>query len=580
MPTYHITAPDGSEYEVTGNGSEQEALAQVQASHSPTPDLKAQNPSEYDPASPQFQAKYGSTSGMGTGEKMLAGAGKAFVDLGRGAQQVYAGIADTVAPRQQNLAGLVSGQAPLSRVDELRQKVAQSRQSDAPLMQSTAAKIGNIGSNVLTAIPALAIPGANTVAGAALVGAGMGFMQPSASTQETLTNTGVGAVAGTGGQWLGNRISTAVTNRLAARQTAAQTNQALNADRDAILARSHAEGYVVPPTAVNPSAAATVAESIAGKAATRQAAEAANARVSNRLVAQDLGLPANAPITRQALEGVRARAGQVYQQVRNTGTIATDAQFAQDIGAITQAGTDLEAAAPGIGAQAGARVAELATALQQPQFTSEQAVGLFRFLNNHAKTNFDSAFASGNPELLDLARAQRHAADAVGELIERHLASTGRQPMYQAWQNARRTIAQSYMAESALKGNNVDALRLAAQMRRGAPLSGGFRTVAEFGDQFGEVARVPKSGVGVSALAATVAGGGAALGHPGLLAIAAVPYATRRTLLSGAGQALLATPHYAPGMIGTAGLNALGTAGRFGTLPAYRAANSLIEPPQ
>lgn len=31
MPTYRITAPDGSEYEVTGDGTEQEALAQVQS---------------------------------------------------------------------------------------------------------------------------------------------------------------------------------------------------------------------------------------------------------------------------------------------------------------------------------------------------------------------------------------------------------------------------------------------------------------------------------------------------------------------------------------------------------------------
>jgi hypothetical protein len=35
MPTYHITAPDGSEYEVTGDGTEQEALAQVQAQVQP-----------------------------------------------------------------------------------------------------------------------------------------------------------------------------------------------------------------------------------------------------------------------------------------------------------------------------------------------------------------------------------------------------------------------------------------------------------------------------------------------------------------------------------------------------------------
>src|SRR5687767_15052527 len=33
MPTYVITAPDGTKYKVTGPGTEQDALAQVQAQH-------------------------------------------------------------------------------------------------------------------------------------------------------------------------------------------------------------------------------------------------------------------------------------------------------------------------------------------------------------------------------------------------------------------------------------------------------------------------------------------------------------------------------------------------------------------
>jgi hypothetical protein len=62
-------------------------------------------------------------------QNFLAGAGKATVDLGRGAAQLGAGVADLVDPRTQSLSGLVSGQKPLSRVDELRQQISDSRAS-------------------------------------------------------------------------------------------------------------------------------------------------------------------------------------------------------------------------------------------------------------------------------------------------------------------------------------------------------------------------------------------------------------------------------------------------------------------
>lgn len=41
MPTYHITAPDGSEFEVTGDGSQQDALAHIQANYQPAQPVQA-----------------------------------------------------------------------------------------------------------------------------------------------------------------------------------------------------------------------------------------------------------------------------------------------------------------------------------------------------------------------------------------------------------------------------------------------------------------------------------------------------------------------------------------------------------
>jgi len=117
------------------------------------------------------------TEGMSTTQKVLAGVGKAFSDTARGAGQMV---------------GLVD-----------RTDVAESRRLDADLMKHTPAKIGEFAGNVVTTLPLAFVPGANTMKGAALIGAGTGLMQPSASTSETLTNTGMGGAAGPAGLALG-----------------------------------------------------------------------------------------------------------------------------------------------------------------------------------------------------------------------------------------------------------------------------------------------------------------------------------------------------------------------------------------
>jgi len=546
------------------------SLDQPSSGPAQRPPLSSLDPSEYDPNSPGYQAKYGATSGMSAINKLLAGAGKAFVDLGRGAMQTV---------------GL-----------ESRQDVANSRALDAPLMQSGWAKAGNVAGNIAATLPALAIPGAATVPGAAAVGGALGFLQPSTSTKETALNTGLGAAASAAGQYVGNKVAGYMGQKLADRSAAAAEEESLNSVRDAVLQRSRDAGYKVAPTSVNPSMTNTALESIAGKAATRQGAEAINAKVTNRLISEDLGLAADQPITKSALQAVRDKAGQIYQAVKGAGTIAADQEYSDAITKLANAGTDLESAFPGIGAQANEKVKELVTSLAQPQFDSSQAVGAFRFLNQRAKAGFQAAFSKGgDPQILELARAQKGAADAIGELIQRNLASSGNEALANAWQTARTTIAKTYTAEAALKGGNVSAVNLARQLQKGVPLTGGFKTAAEFGDMFADVARLPKSGVGVSKLGASLAtaeGGGAlaalATGHPivagslaaGSVAQTALPWAARRALLSGVGQGVLATPNYAPNMLGTVGREALQGLGRYGALPAVAAGVPFIQSDQ
>ncbi len=135
----------------------------------------------------------------------LAGAGKAFADTGRGISQMLGGTSEA--------------------------DVQEARDRDRPLMSTLAGKVGNFGGNVSIALPALAIPGAATIPGAAAIGATQGFIQPTVSGTETLLNTGIGAGAGAlgvvaargisglyqGGKALGEAFTEGGLNRIAGR---------------------------------------------------------------------------------------------------------------------------------------------------------------------------------------------------------------------------------------------------------------------------------------------------------------------------------------------------------------------------
>jgi len=482
----------------------------------------------------------------------LSGAGKAFVDLGRGAGQYL---------------GLVS-----------RQDVQDSRQRDAPLMATGAGRVGNVVGNVAATLPAAAIPGANTVAGAGLIGAATGALQPSVSTGETLRNTALGGALGAGGQAIGNAVASGAQRILARRTQSAVDMEAANSVRDATLEASQAAGYVVPPTTTNPSLTNTALESASGRYATKQAAQVKNQLVTNRLAAEDSGLPANQPITQQALNDVRAKAGQVYAQVKKAGTIQTDQEYLNALTGITNASEDVAKAFPGATTPAADKIDTLVNSLAQDNFSAAQAVEYAKRLRQQASANFKLAGRSANPEDLALAQAQSKGANALEDMIGRHLDATGKPDLLKQFQDARKAIAKTYTVDAALNDatGNVDARILARQLERNAGIDGGLRKAGEFGQAFGEVAGEPVKGPGVSKLAFASAAGGALTGHPELLALPVASTLARKTLLSVPVNRFLAQPSYAPNALGTLTLNALTQSPRV-VLPATAATLPLIE---
>ena len=480
-------------------------------------------------------------------DRGLAGAGKAVEDTVRGIGQ-YTGL-------------------------ESRKDVEDSRERDSALMKTTAGKVGNIAGNIAITAPALAIPGVNTVRGAALLGTALGASQPSTSTRETIMNTGLGGLTGAAGQAVGGKLAQAAKNSLVAREAAATAAKTQNAERDAVWQQARAVGYTAPPTALRPNAANTALESVSGKIATRQGAAARNAEVTNTLTRQDLGIAPNTAITRTVLKGVRKVAGKAYQDVKDAlkPGFKSDGYYTQDLDAIQGGIVDLEKAYPGISKQANPDVQALVDSARVATHNGPEAVALSKFLRSQAKSNYRAAFGpNADPGKMALATAQTRVAGALEDLIERTLKNGGQQDLSDAWHAARTTIAKSYQAEGALKGGKISAAKLALQLQRGKPVTGGMGLAARFADHFPEVTMAPKSGVGVSKLAAWGAammeGAGIAFHSPGAMltgaAIAGTPYATRAAILGRAGQRILANPSYRPGMIGTAarqGLRALGT---------------------
>lgn len=141
--------------------------------------IKQSNPSEYMPDSPGYQAKYGPLGG--NLENFRAGAGKSFVDIGRGIGQ------------------LVGAQS--------REDIDAARKLDAPLMGTKAGIAGNITGSIAAATPTAFIPGVNTYTGAALVGGGLGAIQPVGTGESRALNTGIGAIGGVTGKYLGQKVS-------------------------------------------------------------------------------------------------------------------------------------------------------------------------------------------------------------------------------------------------------------------------------------------------------------------------------------------------------------------------------------
>jgi hypothetical protein len=450
------------------------------------------------------------TEGMSGVDKFRAGMGKAFYDVARGAGQMV---------------GLVD-----------RADVAESRKLDAPLMQSGAATSGNIAGNVALLAPTAAIPGANTVAGAGLIGAGAGLLQPSTSTKETLTNVALGGAGGAAGQAVANKVPALLQGRVD-KATAAQAG---NAQRFSAARAGAKEGYVIPPADLEPGALSEAVSGLSGKIKTAQVASQRNQQVTNRLARQSIGLKAGDQLDDAALQAIRNQAAtQGYAPIRGAGVVQADKQFADALDQIVATRTGAARSFPGLGktnmhGQPVDEIADLVNSVKLNQFDSGDAIDATRVLRDTA----DKAYRQGDREM---GKAAKGAADAIEGMLERHLQAAGNPDSLKAFREARTLIAKTYSVQKGLNSQTGDvaANKLAEQLAKGKPLSGDLRTIAETAQAFPKATQslkeAPKAVSPLDFAVATTAG--MSTGNPlAALMLGARPLA-RNALLSGPVQA-------------------------------------------
>ncbi len=239
------------------------------------------------------------------------------------------------------------------------------------------------------------------------------------------------------------------------------------------------------------------------------------------------------------LGAIRKQAGAAYDTVRNAGTVQAGEKYTNALDTILKNTTGQAKSFPGLKNN---EIEDTLNTLRQTSFDAGDAVDATRFLRNMA----DKAYASGDKQV---AGAYKQASAALEDSLESHLESIGNPEALANFRNARQTIAKTYSVQKAMNPatGDIEAMKLATQMNKGKPLSGGLKDVAQLANAFPkDVQHLKQPYQGVTALdfltgAATGTLGSALTGSPFGVAAAAIPLArnvTRSTLLSKPAQSI------------------------------------------
>lgn len=538
MAKFRITSPEGGVYEITApdDATEDQVMAYAQQQFA--------KPAEQPVEPTQQTVEPPRTKGQMLLDEFEASlpvrAVRGATDIGVGALQLGA--------RAGNALGVV----PDSWVESLEGDLKTAEQNYQDVRSRTGQEgldggrfVGNVAATSAL-LPVKAAQGARAVLQGAKVGGVSAALQPTLDNAENFWEEKVkqGAIGAT----VGGLVSAVPGLVSSAREALRRSSSTVP---NATVATAREAGYVLPPEQANTGLIPKVLNAWGGKIKTEQAASVKNQEVTNRLVRDALGLPKGAQITPDLIKGIQRDAGKSYDAIRMAGPMVADDSYNAALNKIASQYQGASKSFPGLVRD---DVTRLVENLRQPKFDADSAVDAIKVLRESA----DDAFRAGNS---GLARANREAAQALEDVVGRNLQKTGRADLLEAFRTGRETYAKAYTVQKALNGEtgNVSARKLAAELKKGKPLTGEIRKAAEFGSAFPKAAQEVQ-GVNPYSVLDGVVGTAGVFTNPALTAYAAGRPIARNLLLSEPAQRLFvdrairnslgASSLAAPGQIG------------------------------
>lgn len=365
----------------------------------------------------------------------------------------------------------------------------------------------------------------------------------------TTTEKVVNALASMGYGAMGaDPLANAISARLPKPQPRSMT------PREQSLTQAQQAGYALTPDQVpGTGLRGRLAEFVAGKKPLTQQAQLRNQNVTNQLAAKAAGLSPNSPLTPETLDAAsRAAYESGYAPVAAAGRMTNGRLYNK---ALDKVLNDFQGASASFPGATKNDVAQLVNGYRVRAFDAGDAIDAIRNLRADAT----AAYKSGNTSL---AKANSAIAQALEGSIEANLQTRG-QPaaqMLDAYRAARAQIAKTSEVGRALRAGtgDVNALKLAAALQKGKPLTGELQTIAQMGAVAPKLAATPTEQAPVSTLMRALGTGippivaGAVMGPHAAAVTAGLPFARagmRSMMLSPTGQGMIAPSAMNPGLL-------------------------------
>ena len=343
----------------------------------------------------------------------------------------------------------------------------------------------------------------------------------------TVTGIAEAPKVAAGAKALGKGISEGVKSEAGKIATAGEEKAAIRNAQEApkanAIKEARAMGLKLDPNEAGGGAIGRGAASIGGKVQTEQTLSRANAKVINQKAAADVGIGPKESLSEANITRQKQQQFKVYDRVKKAGPVNFDDAYREELrGVLDRTGQE----ATDFPEDANERIEKEIRKFDRPSADASSVLEKIKGLRERASRNMKAL----DGDTFELGIAQKKIATAMENQLERQLRATDPK-LIADFRNARTQLAKLYSIEDAVSpSGNVSAAVLARQLKRGVPLSGNLKAIAQAYQEFPKVMRTPESMGGhgpFSALDYLVGGvAGIGTGHVGgAAAIAARPAA-------------------------------------------------------